>query len=60
MEIGWRTSSYTEPEDTCVKVRYLTAAPDEVCLGDTKDAQGAEIKFSAAAWSTFLDGVVGE
>lgn len=60
MDDGWRTSSYTEPDDTCVMVKYLTATPDTVDIGDTKDRNGPKIRFSAGAWNKLIRTITGD
>jgi hypothetical protein len=52
--LRWRTSSYSSGNGgDCVEV----AASDHVAVRDTKDRQGAVLRFSPAAWQRFAEQV---
>jgi hypothetical protein len=51
----WRRSgACTGADSTCVEV---AVGADEVAVRDSKDAVGPALRFTAAEWRAFLDGV---
>ena len=55
VEVGaWRTSTYSSGNGgQCVEV----AGAGTVLVRDTVNREGAALNFSAAAWTTFVDGL---
>lgn len=51
---NWRKSSYSGEETNCVEVG---SAPGLVGVRDTKDRDGAVLRFSRAQWSVFVAGL---
>jgi hypothetical protein len=52
-QIVWRISSYSS-NGTCVEIGF---ADSHVLVRDSKDRQGAVLRFTAAEWETFLNSV---
>lgn len=50
MELNWRKSSYTAP-DNCVEVAWPSGA---VAVRDSKNPDGPTLRFSRAAWLGLL------
>lgn len=66
---GWRTSSYSSENGSCVAVRWRVSsysgengtcvavafpATDPVAVRDSKNPTGPRLAFSVAAWTAFL------
>jgi Domain of unknown function (DUF397) len=51
----WRKSSYSFAQGDCVEV--ARDAGGHACVRDSKDADGAILRFTPAEWSAFLAGV---
>ncbi|MEE1843068.1 DUF397 domain-containing protein [Streptomyces sp. NPDC059118] len=51
--LEWRKSSYSSnsSEADCVEV---ATAPGGICVRDSKNAQGARLAFTSAAWTGFV------
>jgi hypothetical protein len=49
---GWRTSSYTQPDENCVEV--AAASDGTVGVRDSKDVTGPILEFSRNEWGAFL------
>jgi predicted secreted Zn-dependent protease len=52
-KVNWRKSTYCSNGD-CVEVAVLD---EEVVLRDSKNRQGAILRFTLIEWETFLNGV---
>jgi Domain of unknown function (DUF397) len=51
-ELRWRKSSYSSNQGNCVEVAEL---PDGgMAVRDTKDRDGATLRFDAGAWGEFI------
>lgn len=52
-ELEWRKSSYSSnsSEADCVEV---AVDPGGICVRDSKNAQGARLAFTSAAWAGFV------
>ncbi len=51
VQVGWRTSSYSNGSATCVEV---APAPDRVLVRDSKDPDGPALALPTPAWRAFL------
>lgn len=51
---GWRKSSYSYANGSCVLIGQVTGA---VAVRDSKDPDGPVLAFPEPAWGTFLAGV---
>ncbi|MFF4290995.1 DUF397 domain-containing protein [Streptomyces sp. NPDC001633] len=51
---SWRTSSYSAANNECVEVAEL---PVWTCIRDSKDPSGPVLRFTAAAFATFVEDV---
>ncbi|TDC95740.1 DUF397 domain-containing protein [Saccharopolyspora aridisoli] len=47
----WRKSSHSGEESNCVEVGR---GPDQVGVRDTKDRDGATLRFDTGTWNRFL------
>lgn len=54
VQVEFRKSSYSEPQENCVEV---AAGADAVAVRDSKDLDGPVLSFTRDEWSAFLAGV---
>jgi len=53
-DIVWRKSSQSGGEGDCVEVAML---PEAVLVRDSKDPDGARLRFNPARWRAFVEGL---
>lgn len=53
--LEWRKSSYSGGNGECVE--FAVAASAAVAVRDSKDPDGALLRFSGAAWTAFVNDV---
>jgi hypothetical protein len=51
---AWRKSSYSNAQANCVEIAVSAKA---VGVRDSKDQEGPELTFPAAAWSAFTESI---
>ncbi|MFI6100797.1 DUF397 domain-containing protein [Lentzea sp. NPDC051213] len=52
---NWRTSSYTEPNGSCVRIGFTKDQHKRAAIGDTKDPDGPIILLSIDAYMHFVE-----
>lgn len=56
-DADWRKSSYSGNNGACVEVAFF---PGAVAARDSKDPDGAVLRFAPRRWAAFLHHIAGE
>lgn len=54
---NWRTSTYSEPNGSCVRIGFTAGQHTRAAIGDTKDPNGPIIPLSTEALAHFVEHV---